>query len=201
MSDTTTHHTIHRADADAVSAIGRTLARAFHEDPVFRWCFPDPARRAEKLPQLFELFTTTLLPLREVETIADRAGVALWVPPGHPPVPDEAGPAFESEVARVVGDDAERTFAIMAMLDAGHPSEVHRFLWFVGVDPREQGRGLGSALLASMLTRCDRDAVPAYLDATAEDNRRLYERHGFEVVAEQSVDGCPPLWGMWRDPR
>jgi len=64
-----------------------------------------------------------------------------------------------------------------------------------------QGRGLGSALLASTLQRCDRDGTAAYLDATSEDNRRLYERHGFVVTAERSADGSPPMWAMWRDPR
>jgi ribosomal protein S18 acetylase RimI-like enzyme len=89
----------------------------------------------------------------------------------------------------------------MAMLDEHHPVDDHRFLWFLGVTPQRQGQGLGSSLLASTLERCDREGVAAYLDATSEHNRRLYERHGFTVVAERSVDGSPPLWAMWRDPR
>ena len=43
--------------------------------------------------------------------------------------------------------------------------------------------------------------MPAYLEATSEDNRRLYERHGFVIVDELAVAGSPPLWAMWRQPR
>lgn len=32
-----------------------------------------------------------------------------------------------------------------------------------------------------MLTDCDRTGMPAYLEATSERNRDLYQRHGFEV--------------------
>jgi hypothetical protein len=46
-----------------------------------------------------------------------------------------------------------------------------------------------------------RHGVPAYLEATSEHNRRLYARHGFEVVGELSADGSPSLWLMWREPR
>jgi ribosomal protein S18 acetylase RimI-like enzyme len=77
----------------------------------------------------------------------------------------------------------------------------HRFLWFLGVVPHRQGLGLGSTLLTAMLGRCDREGTPSYLDATSEHNRRLYERHGFTVTAERSVDGSPPMWAMWREPR
>lgn len=41
----------------------------------------------------------------------------------------------------------------------------------------------------------------AYLEATSPDNRRLYERHGFEVTGEIVVPDGPTLWAMWRDPQ
>jgi hypothetical protein len=33
-----------------------------------------------------------------------------------------------------------------------------------------------------VLEVCDRDWIPAYLEATSEDNSRLYLRNGFEEV-------------------
>jgi hypothetical protein len=32
------------------------------------------------------------------------------------------------------------------------------------------------------------------------ENRRLYERHGFETVGVLAPAGGPPLWPMWRHP-
>jgi ribosomal protein S18 acetylase RimI-like enzyme len=181
--------------------VSRTLASAFHDDPVFGWCIPDATRRAAVLPRFFELCAAALLPYEESQLVGPGAAVALWVPVGRPPVPEEQAAAFEAAVADLVGEDMERFGAIMAMLDEHHPIEPNRFLWFLGVETAVQGRGLGSTLLASMLERCDREGLAAYLDATSEHNRRLYERHGFVVMAKRSVDCSPPLWAMWRDPR
>ncbi|MDN5858748.1 MAG: GNAT family N-acetyltransferase, partial [Pseudonocardia sp.] len=63
-----------------------------------------------------------------------------------------------------------------------------------------RGAGQGSAMLRTVLDRADRSRVPAYLEATSPDNRRLYERHGFVVTGEIAVADSPPLWTMWREP-
>lgn len=131
---------------------------------------------------------------------ADRAATALWVPPGRSPVPDADAVAFEVAVSDMAGHDAARIFAVMALLDEVHPTAPNRFLWFLGTRPEVQGTGRGSALLRDMLARCDVEGRAAYLDATSEHNRRLYERHGFEVVDRHVLDDAPPLYSMWRSP-
>ena len=83
---------------------------------------------------------------------------------------------------------------LIAMLDDHHPHHAeHDDLWFLGVLPGWQGRGLGRVMLRAVLDRSDRSRVPAYLDATSPDNRRLYERHGFRVAGELAVAGGPRL--------
>jgi hypothetical protein len=52
-----------------------------------------------------------------------------------------------------------------------------------------------------MLERCDADGIPAYLDATSEDNKRLYERNNFVVRKVLTLRDSPPLWSMLREPR
>jgi ribosomal protein S18 acetylase RimI-like enzyme len=183
-------------DADAVAG---TLAAAFHDDRLFTWCIPDPARRAAVLPAFFRLATDAVVPSGEATLTADGQAAALWAPPGAPAVPDPE--AFGAAIAELVGDDAERTFALMAMLDEIHPSEPHRFLWFVGTRPAAQGHGRGSALLRHTLERSDAEGAASYLDATSEANRRLYERHGFEVLGCHTVPGSPPVWSMRRTAR
>lgn len=71
----------------------------------------------------------------------------------------------------------------------------------LGTRPESQSRGIGSALLRSALTDCDRTGMPAYLEATSERNRNLYQRHGFEVSEILALPDGPPLWCMWRTPR
>jgi hypothetical protein len=55
--------------------------------------------------------------------------------------------------------------------------------------------------MAPVLERCDRERMPAYLNAGSARSRELYRRHGFEVMEEFSLpDDGPPLWRMWRVP-
>ena len=57
-------------------------------------------------------------------------------------------------------------------------------------------------MLAPVLQRCDREGVPAYLEASTVRNRALYERQGFAVTEEFVLGrGAPTQWHMWREPR
>ncbi|MEU9256283.1 GNAT family N-acetyltransferase [Streptomyces sp. NPDC048270] len=52
-----------------------------------------------------------------------------------------------------------------------------------------QGSGIGSAVLRRLLERCDRRGVLVRLNVLqGSAARRLYERHGFSVEAEDAVD-------------
>ena len=71
-----------------------------------------------------------------------------------------------------------------------------------GTDPDHQGQGLASAVMQPVLTRCDAEGVPAYLESTKERNVGFYEGHGFVVRSEEQIPlGGPQLWLMWREPR
>ena len=91
--------------------------------------------------------------------------------------------------------------AAFGQFEAHHPHGAHWYLPLIGVDPARQGHGYGSALLRHALARCDRDGVPAYLEATGPRNRALYERHGFAAVGTIRAGAWPPIWPMVRRPR
>jgi GNAT superfamily N-acetyltransferase len=71
----------------------------------------------------------------------------------------------------------------------------------VGVVPEATGQGRGSALLEPMLQRCDAERLPAYLEASGEDNARLYARLGFEPRDEIEIFEGVRVRPMWREPR
>ena len=69
------------------------------------------------------------------------------------------------------------------------PAEDGHWLEHFFIDPGMQGRGLGSAVLRTLLARTDAAGVTVRLDVLqGSAARRLYERHGFTVVSEDAVD-------------
>ncbi|UWP86402.1 GNAT family N-acetyltransferase [Dactylosporangium fulvum] len=55
--------------------------------------------------------------------------------------------------------------------------------------PHLQGGGIGTAVLRGLLERCDRDGTRVRLNVLqGSPARRLYERHGFTLETEDSVD-------------
>jgi ribosomal protein S18 acetylase RimI-like enzyme len=106
-------------------------------------------------------------------------------------------------MVRAAGRRLPTALRMLSLMESRHKTldEPHLYLAFIGTDPNSQGRGHGSALLRSMLERCDKEVFPAYLEATSPGNRAFYHRHGFELREELHwPDDGPPFWPMWRKP-
>lgn len=176
------------------------LSAAFHNDPVFEWIYPDDAWRGHAVPRLFASLTEAFSTRGQSRVTEAADGVALWLPPGEELVPEEDFDAFVEQAIDDAGPAAERLMQALEIFGEHHPTEPHWYLGFVGVLPAHQGQGVGASLLRATLERCDEAGEPAYLDATSADNRRLYERHGFQVVRELRLPGGPPVFPMRRDP-
>ncbi|BAU81224.1 acetyltransferase [Streptomyces laurentii] len=69
------------------------------------------------------------------------------------------------------------------------PAEDRQWLEHFYLAPHRQGRGLGSAVLRTVLERTDVQGVTVGLNVLrGSAARRLYERHGFVVEAEDPID-------------
>ncbi|MFF1919238.1 GNAT family N-acetyltransferase [Streptomyces sp. NPDC058221] len=69
------------------------------------------------------------------------------------------------------------------------PFEDGRCLENFFLDQRLQGRGIGSAVLGTLLARTDAEGAPVRLNVLqGSAARRLYERHGFVLEREDPVD-------------
>ncbi|MGC4815144.1 GNAT family N-acetyltransferase [Micromonospora sp. DT228] len=69
------------------------------------------------------------------------------------------------------------------------PADDARWLEHFYLSPQVQGSGIGTAVLRELLRRCDRDGTLVRLNVLrGSPARRLYERHGFTLVAEEPVD-------------
>ncbi|WP_434739687.1 GNAT family N-acetyltransferase [Micromonospora sp. SH-82] len=85
------------------------------------------------------------------------------------------------------------------MFDAVQPDEPHHYLAFLAVDPTQQNRGIGAALLADHHGRLDALGLPVYLEASNRNNQRLYLRHGYSAGPAIALpEEGPAILQMWR---
>jgi GNAT superfamily N-acetyltransferase len=193
---------VDRASLDQMPAMAGVLARAFHHDPAFSWVLRADPRRMKILEHGFELFLSRIwLEQEETYTTAGTVAVAVWERPDEWKVPLSRQLRMLPAMVKVFGRHLPRVLRALTVLEGKHPREPHYYLPFIGVEPEWQGRGLGSAVLAPVLQRCDDERMPAFLEASTPRNRALYERHGFAVTEEFRLgDSAPPQWRMWRTP-
>lgn len=188
--------TADRADRELVA---RLLDSAFQDDPVSGWIFPGEEYRRTTHPRLMAAFVDIVLEEGRIDVTEDGAACALWLP-----VPAESAEDEEDFAAlrEALDPDNERIEQIGTLTAEVHPAgRAHEYLWMIGVAPGRQGEGLGTALIGSVLERCDREGVPAYLEASSERSRGLYERLGFELVDRPlDLPDGPQMWPMWREP-
>ena len=192
-----------RADLKPTSAM---MGRAFFDDPLMAWIFPDEDMRRRRLPKFFAASmrgTGMRHEGTELMLVGGHiAGCATWLPPQAwlPPLWQQlvALPGY----IRTLGSRLAVASESYGLMQNVHPRMPHWYLAGIGTDPPLQGTGIGTELMRSRLVRLDAAGMPAYLESSKESNVPFYERLGFAVTRELRIPGGgPSLWLMWRDPR
>jgi GNAT superfamily N-acetyltransferase len=138
--------------ADEVFAID-TVVLAFAADPVARWCWPDSHQYLTSMPSFTRAFAGGAFLHKGAHCTDDYAGAALWLPPNVQPQEEALGEVLERTVAASIRGDI---FAVFEQMAKYHPDEPHWYLPMIGVDPAQQGKGYGSALISAPRLRSSR---------------------------------------------
>jgi ribosomal protein S18 acetylase RimI-like enzyme len=87
-------------------------------------------------------------------------------------------------------------------LEATHPKAPHWYLFFIGINSRWRGRGIGARLMVPVLEAADAAKMPCYLETPFPQTLPFYQKLGYEVIGEpRPFTGGPQLWAMTRKPR
>jgi ribosomal protein S18 acetylase RimI-like enzyme len=191
------------ATASDVPAITKMLVRAFDDDPVASFMFAGKQRRRLGLHSFFtSQLRRQYLPHGHVYVTEDLSGAALWGPPDRRRHAVEELLQLLPTAPFLLSPHTINALRLMFKVEGLHPTERHWYLFTLGTAPERQGKGVGSALLRSMLAHIDQAGEPAFLESSKERNVPLYARFGFSVIDEvPSKSGSPPIWRMWREPR
>ncbi len=184
-----------QADEDAVVA---ALTIAFAGDPMTRWSWETPEAYLSSFPRFARAFGGGAISLGTAHYTEGFSGAALWYPPGEWPDEEALVGVIEETTS-----EARRpaVYAIIEEMGNFHPKEPHWYLPLIGVDPRFQGKGVGSLLMKHALDVCDREGVAAYLESSNPRNIPFYERHEFVALGAIQHGDSPVVVPMLRRPR
>lgn len=194
------------AVASEVPALSAALAEGFVGEAVTTWLLPQRARRKARLRRLFSVEMVTLvLPQGGMAFTADAGpseglvGGCVVLPPDGWQMPKSVDGRTALRWLRVYGTRLSRGIRAQRVMEEHHPTEAHYYIRWLAVRPAVRDLGLGRALMHPVLDRCDREHLPAYLEASSERSAALYERLGFVHQGVFNLpDGGPPIWPMKR---
>ncbi|HEY97485.1 MAG TPA: GNAT family N-acetyltransferase [Dehalococcoidia bacterium] len=188
-----------------IKPASRILARAFRDDPVMEYAFPENGGNDPRMPYAYELMLR--LGVKYGYTYATSSaleGVATWDRFYNP------GYSFWRTLlsgslvpAMRMGWDAGKRMQKFADALKEKQQEIvsgiHWYLQLIGVEPEQQGKGFASQLIREMLHRIDKEGLPCYLETELEENVPIYEHFGFQTIEEYRVPDTPlRMWLMLR---
>ncbi len=178
--------------------IARTATRAFADDPLFRWFFPDAEAYDTAAPNLFGYLAKKSVSFGATYVTPDAAAIGIYQLPGRP----EPEPSGESEDAPAPPPElVEKFTALGELMAANTPPELHWYLNVLATHPDWQRQGLGTAIIGPVAERCADEGLPLYLETQTASNVAYYGHLGFTVRSEWDVPfGGPHMWGMIREP-
>jgi ribosomal protein S18 acetylase RimI-like enzyme len=191
---------VRQARPEDYGQLAATLARAFYDDPVTSWFYPDAKRRLGQAQRFFAIRLRQLADQKLTYTTSELSGAALWAQPERWRE-DLRQSLMLLPMVPVLLPRIVRATRAVRVIECLHPVEPHYYLSVLGTDPEQQGAGIASALLAPVLQRCDANGTAAYLESSKESNVGFYARHGFDVTERIDLPDGPPLWLMWRKAR
>ncbi len=196
---------------DQIEEASRVAARAFQNDPLSIYYYPDPIERKIKIVTKCEYLILLGLLSGEVYITSGKIeGVAVWNTYG---IKDQTVGKQSKEIIRKMRKVKRKLFSdrlfsekysltaeIYISLHTEHANFPHWGFTMLTVDPLHQGKGYASMLIKPKLREIDKQNLPCYLNTQNEDNVSLYEHFGFEVVGEIKVPNTNVnYYGMLRN--
>lgn len=164
------------------SVILDILTRAFDDNKSVNYVVRQDQNRVDRIRKLMDYSFNMCHAFGDVWISEDQQACALIL------FPDKKRTTFRTLLwdfklaMSVIG--IARVGAVLkreAMIKSNHPREPFAYLWFMGVNPQVQGKGLGTTFLQEVIRSCERNKRPIYLETSMEKNLPFYKNNGFEI--------------------
>lgn len=180
-----------RKDKEVVTEI---LYNSFAHDPHINWLVGEGRNKQKRIKRLMSYAFEHGLINGSIQLTEDGKAVAIWK--NH--WSHKMSTRLLLENIRFLFDFGFRRVARISRMEKEvskrYPKDsFYRYLWFIGTQPGEQGKGYGSALLRPELKRATEEKQAVYLETTTETNLSYYRKKGFVLYDKIVMNGAHPL--------
>ena len=177
-----------KADKNQKNVIIDILAESFDTNLSVNYIIKQDSKRAKRIRALMDYSFEICTAFGDVFISDDNKACALIV------YPDKKKATLKSTlldiklILKAVGlGNISKTVKREKLISSIQPKIQMAYLWFIGVDPGEQGGGIGSKLLQEIIDYSNNNNRPIYLETSTIKNLPWYDKFGFEVYNEQDL--------------
>ncbi len=175
---------LYKITTDDVKKAIKVAGRAFQDDPVSTFGFPNETERKEKLQYGFYiLYKYGIKNGLTYATSKNLEGITIWLPPGkvYPSIWTmmKLGGFYTMRKVGLKLKAMKRTLTVFKYEEERHKHLVPYNHWYVqniAVKPEEQGKGYGGLLISTMLKTIESEGLPVYLETNTEKNVPICSR-------------------------
>jgi hypothetical protein len=158
------------------------ISKSFDDNKSINWIIKQDKKREERIKALAEYSFDICIQFGAVYLSEDKNGCVLLLFPEKKKT-NLRTILLDAKLAfNAIG--IERALKILnreSKVKHFHPKEPFLYLWFIGVDPKHQGKGCGSRLLEEVI---DKYKYQIYLETSTIRNLPWYQKFGFEIYNE-----------------
>jgi GNAT superfamily N-acetyltransferase len=165
------------------------LCQSFQNDPQINYILGCNGNKNKKLMRLMAYSFEFGLANGKVEISEDKNSVAIWKSSNSKKMTINL--FYESILFFFAfgWSGIKRISAMEKKIAAFYPDKtIFNYLWILGTNPNEQGKGYGTAILSKAINKYEQDKVPLYLETSTDSNLKYYQRKRFELYHRMILD-------------
>ena len=174
-----------RATLNDKELVADILTRSFVDNKSVNYIIKQDEKKEQRLKRLMEYSFDICNLFGDVFISDDRKACALVV------IPDR-----KKVTLKTILLDAKMALSVTGLLNIKkaisresaiqkiHPDVPLYYLWFIGVEPSQQGHGTGSKLLNEIIQKGLSENRTIRLETSTTKNIPWYEKHGFKIYRE-----------------
>lgn len=161
------------------------LVNSFADNKSVNYIIKQDGRKLKRIEALMSYSFDLCFRYGEIFVTKDKQGCVLILIPEKKPVTLQTILLDIKLVFSAIGWTNIRKAAVReSQIKGYHPKIPMFYLWFIGVNTDAQNKGIGSALLMSVINEAMLQKRVICLETSTEKNVPWYRKHGFDIYKE-----------------